>query len=139
MFDKRICLHELFCAPIQEITGIDDHVKVVQLLSSRNWELEAAVHDAFNEKEGVPSVFASDPTLPQPGIRRRHLASGSPASSHGSTSPASPPLPTVVRSGAGPVVAQQQQSWWEWFVNVAIFPLRFVLSAATDLLQFVSK
>ena len=123
----------------QEITGIDDHAKVVQLLSSRHWELEAAVHDAFNEKEGVPSVFAPDPPTPppasQPGVRRRHMASSVP----GQDAPPSVTSPSNSgRSRNGAIVAQRQ-NWWEWLVNVAIFPLRFVLNAASDLLQFISK
>lgn len=126
----------------QEITGIDDHAKVVQLLSSRHWELEAAVHDAFNEKEGVPSVFAPDPAPPlppgpQPGLRRRPMASSAPGQDS-ATDPSPSPHGNGRGSRSGAVVAQQQ-NWWEWLVNVAIFPLRFVLNAASDLLQFVSK
>ena len=132
---------------MQEITGIDDHAKVVQLLSSRHWELEAAVHDAFNEKEGVPSVFAPDPVPPPPppaghaqsGLHRRPMAMS--ASGRGSATdapPTSTPHGSGVRSRNGAVVTQRQ-NWWEWLVNVAIFPLRFVLNAASDLLQFVSK
>jgi hypothetical protein len=132
----------------QEITGIDDHAKVVQLLSSRHWELEAAVHDAFNEKEGVPSVFAPDPHPPpppplgpQPGVRRRQMASSAPGRVQESATDAPPsatPHGNGGRSRNGAVVAQRQ-NWWEWLINVTIFPLRFVLNTASDLLQFVSK
>ena len=140
--------NEIYSFPcFQEITGIDDHAKVVQLLSSRHWELEAAVHDAFNEKEGVPSVFAPDPHPPppptgsQPGVRRRPMASSAPEQVPGSSMDAPPtatPHGGSGRSRSGAVVAQRQ-NWWEWLVNVAIFPLRFVLNTASDLLQFVSK
>lgn len=145
-FVAQGCINNIYNSipSTQEITGIDDHAKVVQLLSARHWELEAAVHDAFNEKEGVPSVFAPDPPLPsgpQPGLRRRPMTSQAPGQA-GSVVDA-PPSATAHgdgrRSRNGAVVAQRQQNWWEWIVNVAIFPLRFVLNAASDLLQFVSK
>ena len=121
---------------MQEITGIDDHAKIVQLLSSRHWELEAAVHDAFNEKEGVPSVFAPDSPAPlRPGLRRRPMSSSVPGQESATDAP---PPGNGGRSRNRTVIAQRQ-NWWEWIVNVAIFPLRFVLNAASDLLQFVSK
>ena len=105
------------------------------------------MHDAFNEKEGVPSVFAPDPVPPPPppaghaqsGLHRRPMAMS--ASGRGSATdapPTSTPHGSGVRSRNGAVVTQRQ-NWWEWLVNVAIFPLRFVLNAASDLLQFVSK
>ena len=96
------------------------------------------MHDAFNEKEGVPSVFAQEPAPPiQSGLRHRPMASSSSRGANTDTSLQSPSTPHVrLREG---VVAQRQQGWWEWIVNVAIFPLRFVLNAATDLLHFISK
>ena len=108
----------------------------MQLLSSRNWELEAAVHDALNEKEGIPSVFVPPP--PQPGLRYRPTSTSSGSGSPSPRPSPSPPAP-VVRGRGGLAVAQQHQTWWEWLVNLAIFPLRFVLNAASDLLQFLSK
>lgn len=111
-------------------------------MSSRHWELEAAVHDAFNEKEGVPSVFAPDPPPPgpglQPGVRRRPMASSAPGRAPADAPPTATPHGGGGRSRGGAVIAQRQ-NWWEWLVNVAIFPLRFVLNTASDLLQFVSK
>ena len=98
------------------------------------------MHDAFNEKEGVPSVFAPDPVLPpppaaQPDLRRRHMASSAP----GQDAPPPAMLPNNDRRSRSRTVVAQQQNWWEWLVNVAIFPLRFVLNAASDLLQFISE
>ena len=96
------------------------------------------MHDAFNEKEGVPSVFAQEPAPPiQPGLRHRPMASSSIHGSSTDTSPRSPSAPHMRLRER--VVAQRQHGWWEWLINVAIFPLRFVLNAATDLLHFVSK
>ena len=96
------------------------------------------MHDAFNEKEGLPSAFAQEPVPPiQSGLRHRPMASSSSYGANTDTSPQPSSAPHVrLREG---VVAQQQQGWWEWLVNVAIFPLRFVLNAATDLLHFISK
>ena len=97
------------------------------------------MHDAFNEREGVPSVFASDPTpLVQPELRHRTMASSGPSRGSNADIPPHSPPSMHMRAHEG-VVAQRHQNWWEWLVNVAIFPLRFMLSAATDLLHFVSK
>jgi len=37
------------------------------------------------------------------------------------------------------VVLPRQQGWWEWLVNLAFFPLRFVINTTSELMQFVGE
>lgn len=116
---------------------------------------QAAVQDVLNENEGIRPVFnpapephPSPPTPPSP--------------------PAPPPAPPQIRSeleerlvsfslgnlqtiycseiAIAPilrrpvtVVLPRQQGWWEWLVNLAFFPLRFVINTTSELMQFVGE
>ena len=37
------------------------------------------------------------------------------------------------------VVLPRQQGWWEWLVNLAFFPLRFVINTTSEFMQFIGE
>lgn len=129
----------LTISPTQELTGIEDHDKSVEILSLHQWNLEASIQDTLNEKEGrspiytPPSPTQSPPLLDQPagagaGPRRRIQV----------------PVTRYAQPIDGPVVRQQQQQqqqqgWWDWLMNLALFPLRFTVTSASDLFQLLSE
>ncbi len=114
----------------KELTGIEDEERSVEHLRSHQWNIEAAVQDAFNEKEGIRPTFGTSPPPP-------------------SSPPSSPPRPQLNRQiqnallfqGAPPppggreAVVRRRDSWLGWTLNLAVLPLRFILSAANEVLQ----
>ena len=61
----------------------------------------------------------------------------SPSSSLTLLLPLLPPSPSVrhpVRA-----VLPRQQGWWEWLVNLAFFPLRFVINTTSEFMQFIGE
>lgn len=105
-------------AHFQEITGIEDEDKILEHLRSRQWNLEAAVQDALNEKEGIRPVYGDTSSSPSEPLAQR--------------------VPTSVATtstGAGREVARRA-GWFEWFANMAVLPLQLVVGAINDLFQF---
>ena len=98
----------------------------MQHLSSCQWNLEAAVQDALNEKEGVRPVFTAIPPVPDDAPLLESL--------HQSSSTEPPPGITTRRREV-----VRRASWLSWTLNLAVFPLRFVMSAANEIFQFVGK
>lgn len=47
----------------QEITGVEDDIESVEILSAHNWNLEAAVQAALNQRDPIPPP---PPSLHQP-------------------------------------------------------------------------
>jgi len=112
---------------LQEITGIEDNDKIVEHLSSHQWNLEAAVQDALNEKEGIRPIFTATPPVPEAPPLLQSLSQ--------SANIAQPPPGISTRRRE----VVRRQSWLPWTLNLAFFPLRFVMSAANEIFQFVGK
>ena len=116
---------------MQEITGIEEEDKITEHLRSHQWDLEAAVQDALNEKEGIRPIFTSMPPAPTsspPGTQ----STGSPAEDD--LELPSPSARLERRSGREVV---RREGWLMWSLNLAVFPLRFILSAANEIFQFI--
>lgn len=96
---------------LKEITGIEDEGKILEHLSSHEWNLEAAVQDALNEKEGIRPIFGTTPPRP------------------------SPPRPLTQRMNTHSTELVRRVGWLEWIANLAVFPLRFILSTMNELFQ----
>ncbi len=111
---------------MQELTGIEDHDKCVEILSLHQWSLEASIQDTLNEKEGMNPIFTPPPNAPtQPQDLRRRIQV---------------PITRYARVQQTPRGAvARQYSWWDWLVNIALFPIRFTVTTASDLFQFVSE
>lgn len=111
---------------LKEITGIEDENKIIEHLSSCQWNLEAAVQDALNEREGIRPIYGgvpSGPSRPPPPVPQ--------------SSTPSPQARFRVNGMRGAVV--RREGWFEWTLNLAIFPLRFILSAANELFQLLGN
>jgi FAS-associated factor 2 len=54
-----ICIYKTFL--LQDLTGIEDINECRQTLQRHSWDLEIAVQDTLNAREGRPSVFNQDP------------------------------------------------------------------------------
>lgn len=105
--------------PYKEITGIEDEAEILEHLGSHQWNLEAAVQDALNVKEGRGTIYSQTPSPRPP---------PSPVSQASVTS-------HTGRPGRRAVV--RREGWLEWTANMAVYPLRFVLSAANELFQLI--
>ncbi len=92
----------------------------MERLSAHQWDLEAAVQDALNEKDGIGPVFGGMPPRPSPPPLNQQVHRVNPGGG----------------SGAGMQVVRRA-GWLDWTTNLAISPLRFVLSVANELFQFV--
>ena len=53
----------------------------------------------------------------------------------GGTPVYAPPPPPPPPPPPQQAVLPRQQGWWEWLNNLALFPLRFVLHTANEVLQ----
>lgn len=108
----------------QEITGIEDETRILQHLSSHQWDLETAVQDALNEREGRGSVYGA-------------------SSSSGNPSPVGSPPVHLSNRVVGSFGRHREQAvvrregWLEWGANLAVAPLRFILSGANELFQLI--
>jgi hypothetical protein len=98
---------------MKEITGIEDEAKILEHLTSCQWNLEVAVQNALNEKEGIRPIFGTaPPPSPPPSPPQRMMSPG-------------PPGREVVR----------RAGWLEWTANLAVFPLHFILNAVNEIFQ----
>ncbi|XP_071110343.1 FAS-associated factor 2-like [Haliotis cracherodii] len=101
----------------QDLTGIDDMGRCRQILERHRWDIEAAVQDTFNEREGAPAVFN------QPQAEPRQPAMN--------LSPSDQRVFTVER--------RRPQGIFQWGYFVILFPFRFVYSTVYDLMKFVYR
>jgi len=76
------------------------------------------VQDALNEREGKGSIYSPSPSSSQMGS---------------SNSQRSPRAASGISRGA----VVRREGWVEWMMNLAIYPLRFILSATNELFQLV--
>lgn len=96
---------------------------MLEHLESHQWNLEAAVQDALNEKEGrVPIFGATPPPRPPPATRTQSSQQSRVISSAGSR-------------GGGAVV--RREGWMDWAANLMVYPLRFIVGAANELFQLI--
>ncbi|KAL5493768.1 hypothetical protein EMCRGX_G014992 [Ephydatia muelleri] len=128
-------------AHFQEITGIEDQNRSLTILEEHSWNLEArteyvhacaAVQDTLNEKDGIRTVFQ------EPRPHPSYLQSPSPSPSPPPSLVQQPPPSSLrqspaVRANQGMVVIRT----WEWLLNLAFLPVRFLVTTAADVLQFV--
>ncbi|KAF6019851.1 Faf [Bugula neritina] len=112
----------------QELTGIEDLEECRQKLENHFWDLERAVQDTFNEREGVSGVYDEQPLPPpdQPEVRRRIPA----------------PTPTVDNRSQQRVFrrvahADERWSWTTWGIQLLYLPFRFVYSSIYDVFRFL--
>ena len=114
----------------KEITGIEAEDVITEHLSSHHWNLEAAVQDALNVKEGIRPIFGTMPpsapllqfTPPNEPRGGRDVIAGS------------------VQWGTGGrrrMDVMRREGWLEWSMNLAIFPLRFILGVANEMFQLM--
>ncbi|XP_067928516.1 FAS-associated factor 2-like [Watersipora subatra] len=118
----------------QELTGIEDLDACRNKLVEHGWDLERAVHDTFNEREGVSGVYnESPPVAPEPELRRRVPVA----------------LPTTVRNlrsnqrvfrprqGSSSAAGTENWSLTTWGMQLIILPFRFISSSLYDVITFI--
>lgn len=114
--------------PQKEITGIEDENTIKECLESHQWNLEAAVQDALNEKEGIRPIFGSSaPPVPSPPVPH-HLTEQESVDSDGTDA-----------AGARRGAVIRRESWLAWGLNLTTLPLRFVMNAVNELFQLLGK
>ncbi|XP_050390066.1 FAS-associated factor 2 [Patella vulgata] len=101
----------------QDLTGMENMGRCREILGRHGWNLETAVQDTFNEREGAPTVF-NQPT-PEPRPPTMNLQ------------PRGQRVYTVGR--------RQPQGILQWGYFVILFPFRFVYSTFYDILLFVYR
>ncbi|KAL5015363.1 hypothetical protein ScPMuIL_009633 [Solemya velum] len=101
----------------QDLTGIDEINRCREILLRHNWNIETAVQDTFNEREGAPSVFTQ--TQPEPRQPQMNLQ------------PTDQRVFTVTR--------RRPQGLMEWGYAIILFPFRFVYSTLLDLLRYTYR
>ncbi|KAL3890949.1 hypothetical protein ACJMK2_003218 [Sinanodonta woodiana] len=102
----------------QDLTGIDDIARCREVLERHNWDIEVAVQDTFNEREGAPSVYTQ---LPPPEPRQ----------------PAMNLMPSDQRIFT--VASRRPQGIIQWGYYIFSFPIRFLYSTLVDLLRFTYR
>lgn len=75
----------------------------------------------MNEKEGIRPIFGDTPASPSEPLAQRFT-----------------PSAATTSTGAGREVARRA-GWFEWFANMAVFPLQLVVGAINDLFQFAGE
>ncbi|CAH1247601.1 FAF2 [Branchiostoma lanceolatum] len=104
----------------QDLTGINDLEKCRQVLDRHGWNMEAAVHDTFNENEGQPPVFeqpvarAVPPRMPMMNI-----------------SPTYQRVYTVAR--------RRPQGWMAWGYFLLMLPFRFTYTTIRDIFMWAYR
>ncbi|ESO84463.1 hypothetical protein LOTGIDRAFT_132197 [Lottia gigantea] len=101
----------------QDLTGMENIERCREILQRHSWNLETAVQDTFNEREGAPTVF-NQPT-PEPRVPALNLQ------------PRGQRVFTVGR--------QPPQGIMQWGYFIILFPFRFVYSTFYDILLFVYR
>ncbi|XP_041360810.1 FAS-associated factor 2-like [Gigantopelta aegis] len=96
----------------QDLTGIDDIARCREVLQRHNWDIETAVQDTFNEREGAPRVF-NQPEPRQPSMNLE-------------------PLDQRVFT----IGRRQPQGLVQWGYYLLLFPFRFVYITVWDILRF---
>ncbi|XP_076457146.1 FAS-associated factor 2-like [Babylonia areolata] len=103
----------------QDLTGIEDMNRCRGILERHSWNIEAAVQDTFNEREGVPQVFA------QQNSRNREMEREPQVNTH----------PVNQRVFAVPRRVQPQ-GLIQWSSYWLFFPFRFFYSTIFDIFRF---
>ncbi|XP_064597373.1 FAS-associated factor 2-like [Liolophura sinensis] len=102
----------------QDLTGIEDIQRCREILQRHNWDIEVAVQDTFNEREGAPSVFTppqrQDPRLPpmnlQPSDQRVFTIQG-----------------------------RRPEGFFQWSYFLLLLPFRFLYSTIADIFRFAYR
>jgi len=101
----------------QEIVAIDSEEECLCILERHNWILEVAVQSTFNENEGLPPVYSSQPSvggqIDADGIIHYPQSITNPIMRQESSS----------APGEASVDLYRQDSWLSWLSRVVFFPL----------------
>ncbi|KAK7469954.1 hypothetical protein BaRGS_00036058 [Batillaria attramentaria] len=102
----------------QDLTGIDDMNRCREILQRHSWNIEAAVQDTFNEREGAPTVFSQQASqeMREPVVNTR---------------------PYNQRVFA--VQRQQPEGILQWSYYIILLPFRFFYSTIFDIFSFVFR
>ncbi|KAK7091701.1 FAS-associated factor 2-like [Littorina saxatilis] len=101
----------------QDLTGIDDMNRCREILHAHTWNIEAAVQDTFNEREGAPQVFGQPNTRDQ--VEREPQVNAQP-----------------MNQRVFAVQRQQPQGLLQWSSYFLLFPFRFFYSTLFDVFRF---
>lgn len=104
----------------KEVCGVDDDVVARDFLERCEWDLEMAIQEYLNEKEGQPSVMSRERLDNIANNRRQEQMQAAAA----------------VQNPA-PNAQNQPQSWFQWAFSVLTLPVRFVTTSIWDLLSFI--
>ncbi|XP_064652010.1 FAS-associated factor 2-like [Lineus longissimus] len=100
----------------QDLTGMEDMDRCRDILQTHNWELEVAVQDTFNEREGAPTVFTQQREPRTPPVN---------------TSPSDQRIFTVA--------PRRPTGIFQWSYFFLFFPFRFVYSTLLDIFRFTFR
>ncbi|KAL8590976.1 hypothetical protein ACOMHN_019523 [Nucella lapillus] len=103
----------------QDLTGIEDMNRCRGILERHSWNIEAAVQDTFNEREGVPQVFAQHNSMNREVEREPQV----------NTHPMNQRVFAIPRH-------QQPQGLIQWTSYWFLFPFRFFYSTVFDIFRF---
>ncbi|OWF50061.1 FAS-associated factor 2-like [Mizuhopecten yessoensis] len=103
----------------QDLSGIEEIRRCQEILQQHNWDIEVAVQDTFNEREGAPSVFNEPPPPAEPRQPTMNLQ---------------PPDQRVFT-----VARRPPQGFFQWSYYVVMFPFRFAYTSILDILKFVFR
>ncbi|CAG5127080.1 unnamed protein product, partial [Candidula unifasciata] len=98
----------------QDLTGIDQIQRCLEILQAHDWNIEAAVQDTFNEQEGAPTVFHR----PSPPEDRAPLVNLQPANQR-----------VILFPGRRP------QGLFAWTYYLLTMPIRFVWSTVFSIIR----
>lgn len=104
----------------QDLTGIEDIDRCKDILREHNWDIEIAVQDTFNKREGAPNVF-----------NQPEAVNNEPREPSMNLQPTDQRVFTVARP--------PPQGIYQWLYHVIIFPFRFVYSTLLDLVRFTIR